>query len=137
MTIAWTDDLATGSAEIDDQHKELFKRIDALMEACRQGKGKNEVIGVIQFLDDYVITHFSEEEEYMQRYGYPDYAAHKAQHLEFMSTFSDLKKQVEQQGPGVHLVIQIKDMIVEWLLRHIRKVDKALGSFLKTKIKPA
>jgi len=35
MALEWTDDLATGSEVIDYQHKELFKRINFLMEACR------------------------------------------------------------------------------------------------------
>jgi len=133
MALNWTDDLSTGSDDIDEQHKELFLRINAFTEACRHGKGKEEVKKVIQFLDDYVVSHFSNEEQYMQRYAYPDYLAHKSQHLDFMETFSTLKKQIVDEGPGVHLVIQTKDMVVQWLLSHIRKVDKALGSFLKTK----
>ena len=62
MAIEWTEDLATGVNKIDNQHKELFKRINNLLEACNQGRGKNEVEKVIKFLDDYVIIHFSEEE---------------------------------------------------------------------------
>jgi len=134
MALEWTEDLATGSGEIDRQHKELFSRINALFEACRQGKGKAEVNEVVQFLDDYVVRHFSEEEKYMQKYDYPRYAAHKAQHLEFVENFSELRKQIEREGPGVHLVVKTNHMIVQWLVNHISKVDRALGTFLKTRV---
>ncbi|MCL5021775.1 MAG: bacteriohemerythrin [Nitrospirae bacterium] len=133
MAVEWTNDLATGSDEIDEQHKELFRRINAFMEACRQGKGREEVRKVIAFLDEYVVAHFSQEETSMRRYGYPGYETHKSEHREFMRNFSELRGRFECEGPGLPLVIQIKDMIVQWLLVHIRKVDRALGTFLKTK----
>ena len=50
MSIVWTDDLATGVDAIDIQHKELFKRIDNLLDSCRLGKGRDELKNVIQFL---------------------------------------------------------------------------------------
>jgi hemerythrin len=134
MAIEWTMDLTTGVKEIDTQHKELFKRINGLLEACSQGKGKGEVSTVIRFLEDYVITHFSAEENYMTKYNYPDYSGHKAQHLYFTENFLQLKKQFETDGPGIHIVITANRMVVDWLINHIRKVDTALGSFLNTKI---
>lgn len=134
MAIEWTEDLATGSHKIDRQHKELFNRINALLEACRQGKGKSEVKEVVQFLDDYVVKHFSEEEKYMQKYDYPGYAKHKTQHLEFIDKFSELRRQIEHEGPGVDLVIKTNHMIVQWLVNHICQVDRSLGTFLKTRV---
>ncbi len=134
MALEWTEDLATGSSDIDMQHKELFKRINALLEACRKGKGKTEVNEVVRFLDDYVVQHFSEEEKYMKKYDYARYGTHKAQHLEFIDNFSELKRQIEHEGPGVHLVVKTNHMIVQWLVNHICKVDRALGTFLKTKV---
>ncbi len=131
MALEWTQDLATGSNEIDTQHKELFKRINALLEACKKGKGKSEVGKIVQFLDDYVMTHFAEEEKYMQKYDYPKYMAHKAQHLEFIENFSELKRQIEKEGAGLQLVVKTNHMVVQWLVNHISKVDRALGTFLK------
>ena len=133
MAMEWTDDLSTGSAAIDEQHRELFKRINSLLEACRQGKGKTEVSKVIKFLGEYVVTHFSDEEKYMEAHHYPEFAKHKALHLEFMENFRDLKHQLEEEGPALHLVVKTNHLVVQWLLNHIRKVDRALGEFLKTK----
>lgn len=71
MAILWTPDLATKVDEIDSQHRELFKRINDLLDACNQGRGKEEVQKVIRFLEEYVATHFGEEEKYMEKYNYP------------------------------------------------------------------
>ncbi len=136
MAMLWTPDLATNVDEIDKQHKELFRRINDLLDACNQGKGKAAVKNVITFLEDYVISHFDEEERYMEKYSYPDAAEHKAQHREFMKNFSDLKNQFEADGPGVHIVINTNQMVVDWLRTHIHKLDKALGAVLKTRLFP-
>ena len=134
MAIEWTADLSTGVNEIDNQHRELFQRINDLLDACNRGKGKEEVKKVISFLEDYVVTHFSEEEKYMGRYDYPEGLSHKKRHAEFMENFLRLKTEFEAEGPGVHIVVSINRLVVDWLRNHIRKTDRALGSFLKTKI---
>lgn len=131
MAVTWTSDLATGVDEIDNQHKELFRRINNLLTACKQGEGKKEVEKVIRFLEDYVIQHFSEEERHMNGRAYPEYSRHKGEHLVFMENFSQLKNQLETDGPGVHVVVSTNRMVVDWFLNHIRKEDKALGAFLR------
>lgn len=133
MPIEWTEDLATGVSQIDDQHKELFRRINGLLDACNHGKGKNEVDRVIKFLDDYVVTHFGKEEQYMIDKSFPDYPVHKEQHSQFIKNFSDLKKKLEDEGPGVHIVLMTNRIVIDWFLTHIRKIDTKLGAFLKTK----
>lgn len=130
----WDENLATGIAEIDSQHRELIERVNKLLEACTQGKGKEEVGGVIKFLGDYVVTHFGTEERYMAQYAYPEAAAHKRQHDDFVKTFTDLKSQFEAGGPSLQFVTRVNRTVVDWLINHISKSDKALGVYLKTKM---
>src|SRR3972149_3293503 len=106
MPFEWTQNLSIGVAEIDNQHKELFKRINNLLDACTQGKGKDEVLNTLRFLDDYVTVHFTEEERLQQKYNYPYYTSHKALHAEFIKNISDIKKAVEEEGAGLHLVVR-------------------------------
>ncbi|AEE95232.1 bacteriohemerythrin [Mahella australiensis] len=134
MAIQWDQSLSVGIDEIDNQHKELFSRVNALLDACNQGKGKQVVGEIIDFLGDYVVTHFGAEERYMQQYGYPDYDAHKAMHDGFIDSFSELKKKFESEGPGIQLVLLTNRTVVDWLINHIGNTDKALGGFLKTKM---
>ena len=132
MAIEWRQDLSTGINEIDNQHKELFRRINFLLDACNHGKGREEIGKIVQFLEDYVFTHFGAEEEYMQRYNYQGYSTHKAQHSGFIKDFTDLKKQLLEEGPAFHIIIRTKNLLVDWILNHIRKIDKTMGAFLKT-----
>jgi hemerythrin len=133
MPIEWTDDLAVGIVEIDNQHQELFNQINQLLEACNQGKGKETVGKIIDFLGEYVVKHFSCEEENMKRFNYPEFTSHKAQHTEFIKSFGELRAKFEADGPGAHIVIMTNRVVVGWLNSHIRNVDKLLGAYLKSK----
>lgn len=132
MAIKWTDDLATGVAQIDNQHKELFKHVDRLLQACNQAKGRQEIGNTIAFLEEYVRTHFDAEEKNMVKFSYPDYSAHKTQHAYFKNNLLNIKRQIEEEGPGVHIIILTNRLIVDWLRNHIHKLDTAFGDYLQT-----
>ncbi len=131
MAIEWTEDLATGITEIDDQHKELFSRVNLLFNACNQGKGRLEIGRTITFLEDYVVTHFSTEEKNMIKSQYPGYASHRAQHAVFKNSLKDIKRQLDAEGPGIHIIILTNQMVIDWLRNHILTLDRALGDYLK------
>ncbi len=137
MVIEWTHDLATGVDWQDNQHKELFVRINNLSEAMKAGRGRDEVGKVIKFLEDYVIIHFGEEEKYMNMLNYSENASHKMEHTKFKNTFSDFKKQIESSDKSIAslsiLTIQVNNVLVDWLKSHIGKSDKSLGAFLNTR----
>jgi len=137
--VKWTEDLSTGIEKIDEQHKELFEKINDLVAAVRQSVCKYKISDVIKFLEDYVVFHFGEEESYMRQFNYPGYTAHKAQHEKFIVNFNELKKELPKleggKKPGSYdLSVETNQVVVDWILDHIAKVDKRLGEFLKGKI---
>lgn len=136
MAIQWTDDLAVGVLEIDNQHKELFQRINVLFQACNQGKGRAEISSTIAFLEDYVNTHFSTEEREFALTQFPGRAAHMAQHAIFRKNLSTIKRQLEEEGPGVHVIILTNQMVIDWLRNHIRTLDKEFGAYMQSRLRP-
>ncbi|BBA71330.1 bacteriohemerythrin [Geobacter sulfurreducens] len=131
MAIGWRDDLLTGVVEVDDQHKELFRRFGELLTACNQGQGGEEVLRLFNFLDDYVVKHFAAEERIMRQHGYPDYLEHKQQHQGFTRRLEELKRQFRDEGAGLSLVITTNHVMIEWLSRHIEKMDKEIAKYVK------
>ena len=57
MALQWTSDFSVGETTIDHQHMELFQRFNDLLDACRQGRGKERVSLLLDFLDQYVVFH--------------------------------------------------------------------------------
>ncbi|HZV81838.1 MAG TPA: hemerythrin family protein [Geobacteraceae bacterium] len=131
MSITWNNNLLTGVELIDSQHKELFSRFDSLVAACNQGKGRDEVMRLLQFLDDYIREHFAAEEQLQIRHNYPQYGEHKAQHISFVADVDQLKNQFLAEGATLPLVIQTNQALVNWLIRHISSVDLAFARYLK------
>lgn len=132
----WTDDLSVGIEEIDEQHRELFGRINSLVAAIRGADCKSKIDGVISFLEEYAQTHFSLEEGYMLRNDYAEYGQHKRQHGIFLKALSDLKAQAAAprvQGASYDLSVTTNQVVVDWIRSHIMTVDKRLGSFLRTR----
>ncbi|MBU5613766.1 bacteriohemerythrin [Geomonas azotofigens] len=131
MNIEWTSDLAIGVTEIDDQHKEIFRRFDRLLAACNEGKGNEEVLKLLLFLEDYVKEHFAAEEELQKRSDYPDYPAHKSQHVAFMADVAKLTRSFRDEGATLPLVIKTNRTLADWLIQHIKKVDTAFARYLR------
>jgi hemerythrin len=131
MEIGWSSDLATNVPQIDDQHKEIFARFGKLFMACRDGKGKEEVLLLLLFLEDYVKEHFAAEERLQMRYGYPDYAGHKAQHNRFMADVAKLTGEFKAEGATLSLVIKTNQTLSSWLVQHIKKTDMEFANYLR------
>ena len=132
----WTEDLAVGNDTIDFQHKELFRRINDLVLAVHNSVCKYKITDVITFLEDYISFHFGEEEQLMQGRSYPAYRAHKAQHEKFKRNFVKLKKELLKldggKKPGSYwLSVRTNQVVVDWIVEHIAKVDKLFGQFLR------
>jgi hemerythrin len=135
MAVQWSDSLASGSAEIDTQHKELFTRVNSLLNAFDKGTaGRDEVSKIVQYLTEYVVFHFGTEEKHMEKFGYSSMSAHKAQHEQFVKTFMRLKERMPMEGINAQLTEDTKQLVVDWLINHIKYSDRALGMFLKLKM---
>lgn len=136
MLFQWTPALAVGVKEIDDQHIELFARINKLLEALDRNSKTEVVLETIDFLEKYVEVHFGLEETYMDRFNYPamDFNAHELQHTVFWENFAELKSGFAEHGPTKELGEQLQAQVCAWLINHISRVDTKLGAFLKDKL---
>lgn len=133
MNLQWRDSYATGVAEMDAQHKELFNQINALLNAALQGKGRDEIAGTLRFLERYVLTHFSAEEKLMQSVGFPGLADHRKEHQAFVTELGQLKARYEQTGATTQLVLDVQRRVMDWLMNHIRMEDQKYGQYMAGK----
>ncbi len=130
----WNDKLATGIDTIDSQHRELFIRINKLVQAIKEHRCKDEIDGVIKFLEDYAKIHFAEEERYMQDTKYAGYGEQIAEHKKYLAALKDLKEQAalpRVHGSSYDLSATTNQVVVDWIVDHIIKVDMKFGEYLK------
>jgi hemerythrin len=119
----WDKRLETGIEEIDDQHRELFNRIDKLELAMYSGKGAAELKQLVQFLISYVDEHFEAEERVMLDAVYPGFAKHVHQHNEFRIFFDELMNSCRDRGADSYLAIDVDKKLRSWWENHILKMD--------------
>jgi hemerythrin len=133
--LVWTKDLSVGVIEIDDQHRELFDRINRLLSAIDEQAAADEIQNLFTFLESYVVKHFGDEERYMDHYemrGYSDSARHKSEHLGFVNYFREFRADFEAATPSHQFVTEFTKWMTNWWMIHIQHIDKGLGAFLKT-----
>jgi hemerythrin len=123
--VEWTEKLAVGIPEIDDQHKELINILNRLHSAMTEGKGKTVLKDTLADLADYTVTHFYTEERYMARYRYPKLAEHRVEHEAFVAKVK--KFQNDFDAGHAAMSIDLMKFIKDWLVNHITITDIAMG----------
>lgn len=133
MALAWMNYLETGIKSLDSQHKELFRRINGLLDAISENVGAEEAVDLLDFLDNYVIFHFGDEERLMKTYDYPMSAAHMSEHEVFKKDISAIRTKIRN---GVNLldILNVSEQTTNWLINHIGKRDRELGEFLRSRM---
>lgn len=131
MAYNWDKSLETGNLLIDEQHKSLINAINEMLDACSQGKGRNEVGKTLNFLQDYVIKHFNDEEKLQLKSNYPDFKAHKEKHEAFKKTVKEIADEFNKDGASIQLVAKVNSSVAGWLITHIKSEDKKVAIHIK------
>jgi len=130
MGIDWNDMLSVGIETMDDEHKELFRRINALLVALLGTESHSDTRDLVAAIREYTVFHFTDEEKLMKARNYPRYEQHKVLHTAFVEEFLSIEAQLLKEGLTASLVIRLQDKVVTWLLDHIAKVDHDYGEFM-------
>jgi hemerythrin len=131
--IAWDSSLAVGVDTIDEQHKMLIERLNDLAKAIEMTQGEGNVLQTLDFLIEYTHFHFSAEEKCMAEYDYPGLDYQKKQHEEFKASLKNLVDDYEYEGVTRALTTSVNVFLLNWLVNHIKGVDRKLGEFLQEK----
>ncbi|WP_027340573.1 bacteriohemerythrin [Halonatronum saccharophilum] len=131
MGISWKKRFEIGVEEIDKQHKELFEQTERLLKACQEKRGSEELESLLEFLGNYVQTHFETEEKLQKKYNYPDYKEHKKAHNDFVKKIEEFKQEFKEGKKNVASLMRLNRTITRWLVNHIKKEDQGLGDYIK------
>jgi hemerythrin len=129
MALQWTSTLSVGVPEIDEQHQELFRRIDRLLDAMLH-QDRSEVGQLLAFLHGFVLEHFAAEERLMAEVEYPDAERHILEHREFARGLAQVEADFAAHGATAAVVFRLEQQTVGWLMDHVYFTDVALGRFV-------
>lgn len=126
--VSWTDAHALGLPEVDDQHRRLFERVNALW-ACVAAKAPAAcVLAALRELEQDTLAHFAAEETFMRLMEYPLLPEHRQQHQALARRVAAERQRAETgQGVSPDLVPLFRDGLVQ----HIQVADRSYAAHLQ------
>ena len=132
--VRWASNLETGNHRIDQQHKQLFKLTSDIVESYMSGKSSELVAKTLDFLAEYTVKHFADEEALQIQYDFPEYKAHKKMHDDFKETVTDLIAKYKANDNSVDLHSTVNSIVVRWLVQHIQREDSKIAQHIRKRI---
>ena len=124
--INWESSFSVNIAEIDTQHKKIIGFINELNDAMKEGKGKEVLSAILNELINYTATHFKYEEQYFEKFGYPETEAHKQHHANLVQEVVSFRDNFQSGKLGV--TVEVLSFLIGWLKNHILVEDKKYTS---------
>lgn len=131
MAIHWEDNLSIGIPAIDEQHKELFAQFDKLSNVIEVGGKGEEVEELLRYLNEYGVTHFTNEEEIMSSYEYAGLEEQRQQHEIFKESITTLLEMLANNVPTRKIAIRVDATLIRYFINHVRNLDAKLADFIK------
>ena len=126
----WKEKYRIGNKEIDEQHYQLFSKIENLLVIARSGdleNKKKECQDLIEFLIDYTKFHFDSEEKIQREMQYVGYTQHVWIHQEFIKTIQEYKEKMEQDF-STGILKSFAGTLLTWLAQHVCGCDRKIMS---------
>lgn len=126
FAVEWREGFSIGIEQLDREHRHLFSLVLAL--------NLDSVGQTMEKLLDYVVTHFSNEQNAMDRSGYPALEQHLRLHEEFAAKIADFL--VTGDDWTEERVQELRRFLNKWLIAHIMTHDMRFGKWLANRNKP-
>lgn len=122
FVIEWRDGFKIGIAQVDMEHRHLFTLVRAL--------NLQTVEPTVEELLEYVVTHFTNEQDLMEKSGYPAFEQHLKLHEEFGAHVADFLGSGEAWTED--RVQELRRFLNKWLIGHIMTHDLRFGKWHAT-----
>lgn len=122
--IDWTDDLETGIAFVDQDHKMLVTLLNQVHDTMGDLEEQATLGSVLNSLTEYTRYHFAREEKLQDVAGYPGLAEHQEKHRKLAATVEDVRSRYAADPKSVSAE-EMMAFLQSWLLEHIMRQDMA------------
>lgn len=129
----WDPLMDTGIAEVDEDHRELVRRINELGQAMKQGEGRSKVAELLVFLRQYAEGHFAMEEKLMADAGYPGLEEHRARHRQFRRDVGAQEDAFSKAPDERAVTLDLHGWLMKWLSNHTLYEDDTFGQYLRAR----
>ena len=126
----WKEIYSLNNEQLDDEHKNLFKIAEEAFAVVKPELKHEKIKTVLNKLYEYMKTHFSHEEEYMQEINYPQFEIHKDIHNNIVNTINDFIKELPTLSAD-SFEKELARLIDTTIINHIIQEDKKIIIWVK------
>lgn len=131
----WKEKYRIGVDLIDNQHKELFSRLSEFIKIVQNDVAWEEKLDKVKetlnFMQEYVIFHFNDEEEYQEKINYPHMEEHKEAHAKFKEGINDYVEIFQEEGFTEEKMQELSAKLMTWLIMHVGVMDQKIGEYVR------
>ncbi|MEO5365313.1 MAG: bacteriohemerythrin [Magnetococcus sp. WYHC-3] len=124
-----------GVRDFDQQHGrlvdyivDLYATVALFKKGIPTPEQVNDLTGLLDALTEYTLTHFRNEEVFMESIGYPQLEQHRKAHQLFIKKFTEIRRKID--GGAVPYVVDLFFLTFGWLFEHINRVDSAYRDYV-------
>lgn len=133
----WKEKYELGVPLIDEQHKELFKRVESFMQVLRMASTWEDKVDkvneTLDFMNTYVVEHFRDEEAFQQEIGYPGEKEHKMVHADMVNYVVAVTEEYKNSGYDEQLIQKFAGKLMAWLINHVASEDQRIAAYAISK----
>lgn len=127
----WKPFFAVTIEMVDQQHKQLIALMNTYYEKHLASDYPAAIKGLKELVD-YTVKHFKDEENLMQKTGYPDFKSHQEGHQSLLKIVTRLSEDYAK-APGPQTGEKLGSFLKNWLAGHILGIDKKYAPHLHSK----
>jgi len=131
MSILWRDSMKIGDDWLDAEHKRFIALLNLTIRSLQQ-KDVAPVEEIFDELQSYIESHFTHEEAYMAKVGYPEIVEHRKIHEKLAYRFYTLQGRYRASANDAEKrrhATKLAEFLREWLIDHILKEVVELKAF--------
>ncbi len=123
--LIWSDNLRVGIDSIDKDHQVLIGLLNKVSHGLRDNAAVDELVNELM---EYTHYHFKREEAVMKICNYPDFDAHKAQHVELTKKVGALAHKWHTSHDD-KVIRDLHTFLRSWLSGHIISTDMTIAQY--------
>ena len=127
--IHWMPENNTNIDFVDNQHRNIASLINELERALEGSLNAVETQRIIKKILNSAISHFAQEENFMEQHDVPDLQTHENEHYFFEDTICAVEDAVKAND--ISLAREKLLILSEWFVDHIREMDQESLQYVK------
>lgn len=134
MNIEWNEDLETGVAVIDDDHKSIIEFYNRIHRYYNGGLDQVLLERAISDFRFHFSLHFLKEENFMAQLSYPDFESHAKEHELMTNLLNHFSLNSSNHRDSCQ---KIAFLMLQWISSHLEGADRRLAEYARSALRGA